>query len=246
MSIANFRAFSTEKLKYEPSVNGHSVSGSFRIFLFRCWSRRFKGDLIRKRTNDKKLEIFYLHPKCFRQIPAVFFALLNIEFWNGSRVSLQNDNRSGIDSEKKRATKSRVPRVHQTHLEPLPKYQNGWRYIRTYSMKTRSFIGVLMHARSLQFDVGVQRYMSLKATQHEFFRPTTKNTILGVLLFVIPYCSLTYIIKRERVCIFSHSHTWLVAHRSPSVCDGRKLQKIYKMLWLEQGLSAPKNHQICI
>lgn len=67
-------------------------------------------------------------------------------------------------------------------------------------MKTRSSIGVLMHARSLQFDVGVQRYMSLKATQHEFFRPTTKNTILGALLFVIPYFGLTYIIKRERVC----------------------------------------------
>lgn len=53
----------------------------------------------------------------------------------------------------------------------------------------------------LQFDVGIQRYMSLKATQHQFFRPNPKTSMLGILLIVIPYCSLTYFIKKERVCI---------------------------------------------
>ncbi|CAI6343642.1 unnamed protein product [Macrosiphum euphorbiae] len=48
------------------------------------------------------------------------------------------------------------------------------------------------------FDVGIQRYMSLKATQHEFFRPTPKTSLLGVLMIVLPYFSLTYFIKKER------------------------------------------------
>ncbi|VVC26913.1 NADH:ubiquinone oxidoreductase, subunit NDUFB4 [Cinara cedri] len=48
------------------------------------------------------------------------------------------------------------------------------------------------------FDEGVQRYMSLKATRYEFFKPNPKTSILGVLLLVIPYCTLTYCIKKER------------------------------------------------
>lgn len=42
--------------------------------------------------------------------------------------------------------------------------------------------------------------MSFKATQYEFFRPTPKTSVLGVLLIVIPYFTLTYYIKKERVC----------------------------------------------
>ncbi|XP_025418605.1 NADH dehydrogenase [ubiquinone] 1 beta subcomplex subunit 4 [Sipha flava] len=48
------------------------------------------------------------------------------------------------------------------------------------------------------FDVGVQRYMSLKSTQYEFFKPTPKTSLLGILLLVVPYCTLTYVIKKER------------------------------------------------
>jgi len=43
--------------------------------------------------------------------------------------------------------------------------------------------------------------MSLKATQHQFFRPTPKTSMLGLLMIVIPYIGLTYTIKKERVCI---------------------------------------------
>lgn len=91
-----------------------------------------------------------------------------------------------------------------------------WKSIRLFVVR------VLMHTRPLQFDVGVQRYMSMKATQHEFFRPTTKNSLLGVLLFVIPYFSLTYVIKRERVRIFffliSYPQTWPCAPIDLSRC----------------------------
>lgn len=43
--------------------------------------------------------------------------------------------------------------------------------------------------------------MSFKATQYEFFNPTVKTSLLGVLLFIVPYCTLTYFIKKERVSI---------------------------------------------
>ncbi|XP_050539662.1 NADH dehydrogenase [ubiquinone] 1 beta subcomplex subunit 4 [Daktulosphaira vitifoliae] len=48
------------------------------------------------------------------------------------------------------------------------------------------------------FDAGIQRYMSLKATQHEFFRPTPKTSLLGFLFIVVPFGTLTYFIKKER------------------------------------------------
>lgn len=41
----------------------------------------------------------------------------------------------------------------------------------------------------------------MKATQHEFFRPTPKTSLLGVLMIVVPYVSLTYFIKKERVSV---------------------------------------------
>ncbi|XP_050432016.1 NADH dehydrogenase [ubiquinone] 1 beta subcomplex subunit 4 [Adelges cooleyi] len=48
------------------------------------------------------------------------------------------------------------------------------------------------------FDEGIQRFMSMKATSNEFFRPTTKNSVLGILTIIVPYCALTYFIKKER------------------------------------------------
>jgi homogentisate 1,2-dioxygenase len=51
----------------------------------------------------------------------------------------------------------------------------------------------------LQFDSGIQRFMSMRATEYDHFRPTTKTTMYGLGLVVIPIIAYAYLLKSTRV-----------------------------------------------
>ncbi|XP_050690875.1 NADH dehydrogenase [ubiquinone] 1 beta subcomplex subunit 4-like [Eriocheir sinensis] len=48
------------------------------------------------------------------------------------------------------------------------------------------------------FDPAVQRFMSMRATQYDFFRPTPKASLLGFLAIVVPIASYAWLLKRDK------------------------------------------------
>ncbi|GBP52092.1 NADH dehydrogenase 1 beta subcomplex subunit 4 [Eumeta japonica] len=48
------------------------------------------------------------------------------------------------------------------------------------------------------FDSGIQRYMSMKETQLERFRPNLKNSLFGIGVIIIPMFGVGYIVWKHR------------------------------------------------
>lgn len=58
----------------------------------------------------------------------------------------------------------------------------------------------------LQFDSGIQRFMSMRATEYDHFRPTPKTSLYGLCVIVIPMLAFGYWVKTTRVR-YSHFST---------------------------------------
>lgn len=50
----------------------------------------------------------------------------------------------------------------------------------------------------LQFDTALQRFIAMKATGYDHFKPTPKTTILGMMLVGIPILGYAYLLKSVR------------------------------------------------
>ncbi|KAK8374830.1 hypothetical protein O3P69_009113 [Scylla paramamosain] len=48
------------------------------------------------------------------------------------------------------------------------------------------------------FDPALQRFMSMRATQYDFFRPTPKASLLGTLMIVAPILGYGLLLKRDK------------------------------------------------
>jgi NADH dehydrogenase (ubiquinone) 1 beta subcomplex subunit 4 len=48
------------------------------------------------------------------------------------------------------------------------------------------------------FDSGIQRFMSMRATEYDHFRPTPKTSLYGLCVIVIPMVAFGYLVKRSR------------------------------------------------
>ncbi|VVC88056.1 unnamed protein product [Leptidea sinapis] len=48
------------------------------------------------------------------------------------------------------------------------------------------------------FDEGLQRFMSMKATQYEFFKPSRSSAIFGITAVLVPMFVYGYAIYKER------------------------------------------------
>lgn len=48
------------------------------------------------------------------------------------------------------------------------------------------------------FDAGMQRFLSMKATQYDHFRPSPRSSAWGLVLLVIPLGLTAYILKTTR------------------------------------------------
>jgi hypothetical protein len=59
----------------------------------------------------------------------------------------------------------------------------------------------------LQFDSGIQRFMSMRATEYDHFRPTPKTSLYGLCVIVIPMLAFGYWVKTTRVR-YSHFSTY--------------------------------------
>jgi len=51
----------------------------------------------------------------------------------------------------------------------------------------------------LQFDSGIQRFMSMRATEYDHFRATPKTSLYGLCVIVIPMLAFGYWVKTTRV-----------------------------------------------
>ena len=50
-----------------------------------------------------------------------------------------------------------------------------------------------------QFDSGIQRFMSMRATEFEHFKPTPKSSLYGLGFVVLPIAIFAYLVKTTRV-----------------------------------------------
>jgi NADH dehydrogenase (ubiquinone) 1 beta subcomplex subunit 4 len=50
-----------------------------------------------------------------------------------------------------------------------------------------------------QFDSGVQRFMSMRATEYDHFKPTPRTSLYGLFVIVIPMIAFGYWVKTTRV-----------------------------------------------
>lgn len=48
------------------------------------------------------------------------------------------------------------------------------------------------------FDPAIYRFNAMKASSYEHFRPNLLNVLIGLGVFVIPYVSLLYVVKKSR------------------------------------------------
>ncbi|XP_023720609.1 NADH dehydrogenase [ubiquinone] 1 beta subcomplex subunit 4 [Cryptotermes secundus] len=48
------------------------------------------------------------------------------------------------------------------------------------------------------FDSGIQRFMSMRATEYEHFKPTPKTSMYGLGIIVIPIVAYAYLLKTTR------------------------------------------------
>merc|ERR1711980_51805 len=62
------------------------------------------------------------------------------------------------------------------------------------------------------FDPALQRFMSMRASQYDFFKPTPKTSILGLLLFVLPIGGYGWLLKRDKEQFEKRIRTGQVAY----------------------------------
>jgi len=77
----------------------------------------------------------------------------------------------------------------------------------------------------LQFDSGIQRFMSMRATEYDHFRPTPKTSLYGLCAIVIPMLAFGYLVKRSRV---RYPHFQHIKNELP----GRMLLALYLIFLL--------------
>ncbi|KAJ9573762.1 hypothetical protein L9F63_008845, partial [Diploptera punctata] len=49
------------------------------------------------------------------------------------------------------------------------------------------------------FDSGIQRFMSMRATEYDHFKPTPRSSLVGMGCVVIPIALFAYLIKSQKV-----------------------------------------------
>ncbi|GLH10228.1 Putative ubiquinone dehydrogenase, partial [Gryllus bimaculatus] len=64
-----------------------------------------------------------------------------------------------------------------------------------------------------QFDSGIQRFMSMRTTMYDHFRPTTKATGYGFALLLAPLVLYTWLLKSSRDSTEKLYRTGQVAYR---------------------------------
>ncbi|XP_054272243.1 NADH dehydrogenase [ubiquinone] 1 beta subcomplex subunit 4 [Macrosteles quadrilineatus] len=63
------------------------------------------------------------------------------------------------------------------------------------------------------FDTGIQRWMAMEATGYNFFKPTPKNALGGVLFIVLPLALCMYKVKTDRDAREQKYRSGLIAYR---------------------------------
>uniref|UniRef100_A0A1B6KYD0 NADH dehydrogenase [ubiquinone] 1 beta subcomplex subunit 4 n=1 Tax=Graphocephala atropunctata TaxID=36148 RepID=A0A1B6KYD0_9HEMI len=63
------------------------------------------------------------------------------------------------------------------------------------------------------FDSGIQRWMAMEATKYSFFKPTTKNAMIGIAVYLVPVALTMYLVKTQRDAKEERFRSGVVSYR---------------------------------
>ncbi|XP_046670749.1 NADH dehydrogenase [ubiquinone] 1 beta subcomplex subunit 4 [Homalodisca vitripennis] len=63
------------------------------------------------------------------------------------------------------------------------------------------------------FDAGIQRWMAMEATKYNFFKPTTKNAVIGFAVYLLPVGITMYLVKTQREAKERKFRSGMVSYR---------------------------------